>query len=48
MKILNNNSTYKLKNGISDIKGGIKVLKELDYDETIIKGANEIIDKINI
>ena len=48
MKILDNNSTYKLKKGISDIKGGIKVLKELDYDEIIIKGANEIIDKINI
>ena len=48
MKILNNNSTYKLKNGISNIKGGIKVLKELNYDEVIIKGANEIIDKINI
>ena len=29
--------TYKLKKGISKIKGGLKVLKDLDYPEHIIK-----------
>ena len=29
--------TYLLKNGISSIKGGIKVLKDLSYPDEIIK-----------
>ena len=28
--------TYKIKKGISKIKGGIKVLKDLDYPDDII------------
>ena len=38
--------TYKLKNGISNVKGGIKVLEELEYSEEIIDAAKEAIKKI--
>jgi DNA mismatch repair ATPase MutS len=31
--------TYKIKNGISKIKGGIMVLKDLGYPEEIVKNA---------
>jgi DNA mismatch repair ATPase MutS len=31
------NYTYKLKKGISTLKGGIKVLKDLGYPEEILK-----------
>ena len=40
--------TYKLVPGISEIKGGIKVLKDLEYTETIVNNMNETIDKITI
>ena len=40
--------TYKLVPGISEIKGGIKVLKDLEYPETIVNNMNETIDKITI
>ena len=41
MEIKNKNNddfkfTYKIKKGISKIKGGLKVLKDLEYPETII------------
>ena len=39
--------TYKLINGISNIKGGIKVLEELDYSKEILISAKEVIKKIN-
>ena len=29
--------TYKIKKGISKIKGGFKILKDLEYPENIIK-----------
>lgn len=48
MEILNNNNTYKLINGISNIKGGIKVLEDLNYDYNIIELAKNIINTINI
>jgi DNA mismatch repair ATPase MutS len=35
--------TYKVKQGISNLKGGIAVLKELDYPETLIKDARTIL-----
>ena len=38
---------YKLMTGISSVKGGITVLKELDYPEEIIKNSRNIIDKLN-
>ena len=43
MKISSNNDgsfkyTYKLDSGISSIKGGIKVLEDLNYPDIIIKG----------
>ena len=43
-----NNYTYRLTKNISNIRGGIKVLEELDYDEEIINSAKNIIDKIVI
>ena len=38
--------TYKIVNGISTIKGGVSVLKQLNYPESIIKKTTEILDKI--
>jgi len=35
--------TYKVKQGISNLKGGIAVLKELDYPESLIKDAKTIL-----
>ena len=48
MLIDNNKYTYKLTNNISNIRGGIKVLEELNYDQEIINSAKNIIDKIVI
>jgi len=45
----NFNYTYKLEKGISYIKGGTKVLKELNYPSTIVSSINdELQKKINI
>lgn len=54
MKIITNDSdvnndfkyTYKLQHGISDIKGGVKVLKDLDYPKEIIEGTTTIIKEL--
>lgn len=40
--------TYELVNGISSIKGGVKVLRELGYPQEIIEGTTEIIHNLNI
>ena len=48
MEIKNSENTYKLVNGISNIKGGIKVLEDLKYNDEIIRSAKEIVDNINI
>jgi len=48
MEIINDQNTYKLSSGISTIKGGIKVLEELKYNQTIIDGAKSIIKELNI
>ena len=48
MEILKDKTTYKIINGISNIKGGIKVLEELSYDDEIINSANHVIDNIYI
>jgi DNA mismatch repair ATPase MutS len=34
---------YKFKKGISTIKGGIKVLYDLEYPEEIIKNTKKIL-----
>jgi hypothetical protein len=34
---------YKIANGISSIKGGLKVLRELEYPSEIVESASEII-----
>ena len=47
----NNNSfdyTYKLIEGISYIKGGTKVLKELNYPKTIVNSVNNVLNDITI
>ena len=38
--------TYKIHNGISTIKGGVSVLKQLNYPDNIIKMTTDILDKI--
>jgi hypothetical protein len=40
--------TYKLEKGISYIKGGIKVLKDLDYPAEIIKNTNNTLQELDI
>jgi len=40
--------TYKLLNGISQIKGGVKVLKDLEYPSEIIINTKQILNTINI
>lgn len=40
--------TYKLQHGISHIKGGIKVLKDLDYPKEIIERTTTIIKELII
>ena len=44
----NYNYTYLLKDGISNVKGGIKVLNDLKYPLEIINETNNIINNINI
>ena len=48
MQITDNNNTYKLVKNISKLKGGIKVLEQLDYNAEIIADAKAILDKIVI
>tara|TARA_Y100000996_G_scaffold41241_1_gene28598 strand:+ start:252 stop:413 length:162 start_codon:yes stop_codon:yes gene_type:complete len=40
--------TYKLVDGVSDIKGGVKVLTDLEYPERIINDTKELMSKMNI
>ncbi len=40
--------TYKLVKGISSIKGGTKVLNDLNYPKTIVKSINNVLNKIDI
>ena len=40
--------TYKMEKGISYIKGGIKVLRDLDYPEEIINVTNETLREMEI
>jgi len=39
--------TYKMKNGISTIKGGIKVLRDLNYPDEIVENTQKIIETIH-
>jgi energy-coupling factor transporter ATP-binding protein EcfA2 len=39
--------TYNLKNGISKVKGGIKVLRDLEYPKEIIENTQRIIDSMH-
>ena len=40
--------TYKLQKGISHIKGGVKVLKDLDYPKEIIENTTRIIKELTL
>lgn len=40
--------SYKMIDGISSVKGGIKVLKDLDYPQRIITDSTTIIDNLQI
>jgi len=40
------NYTYKLENGISQVKGGFKVLKDLEYPEELLNTIINISDKL--
>ena len=40
--------TYKIKDGISDIKGGVNILTQLNYPHEIIDNMKDIIKDINI
>ena len=48
MNIINDTFTYKLISGISYYKGGINILKQLDYPNDVINDAENIIQTINI
>ena len=38
--------TYKITNGISTVKGGVSVLRNLDYPEDIIKMSLHVLENI--
>ena len=38
--------TYKLAKGISNVKGGVKVLKDLEYPDEIVEETNNVMSKI--
>ena len=40
--------TYKIKKGISSIKGGVKVLNDLNYPQEIVENTKKIINNLNI
>ena len=48
--VINNdipNYYYKIQEGISKVKGGITVLKEINYPQEILKNSREILNKLN-
>lgn len=46
MKMINDEYTYQLSDGKSDIKGGINVLKAMDYPDSIIHDATDYINNL--
>jgi hypothetical protein len=40
--------TYKMKKGISSVRGGTKVLNDLEYPKEILDGAENVIGKLKI
>ena len=38
--------TYKLKKGISNIKGGVKILKDMNFPKEIILNSEKIFNSI--
>ena len=47
-KIINDkaNYTYKMVKGVSETKGGISVLKKLEYPSAILKDAKKILQNL--
>jgi hypothetical protein len=48
MEVIGDKNTYQLVEGISEVKGGIKVLEDLKYDNKIVEMARKVMKKINI
>lgn len=52
MKVIEKNNdftyTYKLNQGLSNVKGGVKVLSDLEYPKEIILSARDLINNINV
>ena len=48
MEVIGDKNTYRLVEGISEVKGGIKVLEDLKYDNKIVEMARKVMKKINI
>jgi len=42
----NFNYTYKMTSGISDVKGGLKVLADLQYPQYILDESNEALKNV--
>jgi DNA mismatch repair ATPase MutS len=44
--MINDEYTYQLSDGKSIVKGGINVLKAMDYPDSIIQDATDYINKL--
>ena len=42
----NPNYTYKITKGVSDVKGGVSVLKQLNYPNKIIESTMNVLEKM--
>ena len=42
----NPNYTYKITKGVSDVKGGVSVLKQLNYPNNIIESTMNVLEKM--
>ena len=40
--------TYKIENGLSNIKGGVKILEKLEFPKEIIEMTNQVLKQIDI
>ena len=48
MRIDDDRNTYELIHGISNIRGGIKVLRDLSYSDVIISNAQNVLKDLII
>jgi DNA mismatch repair ATPase MutS len=40
--------TYKMQEGVSKVKGGVEVLRELEYPESVLKAAETTVSELCI